>query len=45
MFSGVNCPGLIEAPRPCPGAGDDSWFSGVNCPGLIEACDDADRRG
>ena len=37
MFSGVNCPGLIEARRDLRELDGFPMFSGVNCPGLIEA--------
>ena len=37
-FSGVNCPGLIEAREVRRGSSKGYGpFSGVNCPGLIEA--------
>ena len=37
LFSGVNCPGLIEAHAPAHLPQKPLSFSGVNCPGLIEA--------
>ena len=37
LFSGVNCPGLIEAMMNAAGLRRRMMFSGVNCPGLIEA--------
>ena len=36
-FSGVNCPGLIEARFTDQSLDRIIAFSGVNCPGLIEA--------
>ena len=37
LFSGVNCPGLIEARAGAQHPEREGLFSGVNCPGLIEA--------
>ena len=37
LFSGVNCPGLIEAFWTMLRCLTGAAFSGVNCPGLIEA--------